>query len=167
MKCATVRGEQEVYPWLDHRVQDAPAGQFSLGEKWWWSRSSSIKIDQQLVTPLGRILEASLAMRGRDAELVRPFKKEKHKQIIVHFKLAPLPDGGVRYTARLKKGQKLAERQLFIRETNAKYSLHEMLVTMGPGDRVTATRTGKLWGEPEQLSISCSEVHGELRITKG
>lgn len=110
-----------------------------------------------LVNKSGRITDVSVVTYGKRVSLLPPCKKEKSKQFLVHLKVKPLLDGGVRYTMRLKMGRKLAERQMFIRNGEAKYTLNEMLITMGPGDEVQAIRTGKLWGEADKLTISCSQ----------
>lgn len=166
MKCATVRGEHEICMWLDHNRQSPNLAQFSLGESWWVSKHASVQMDPALVSKSGKIREASVLMNGRNATLLPPFKKEKNKQLLVHLKVKPLLDGGVRYSMRLEKGRKLAERQMFIRNGEGKFSLNEMLVTMGPGDEVQATRTGKLWGEAEHLTISCSQDGEEITIRR-
>ena len=166
MKCATVRGEHEICTWLDHNQQGLNPAQFSLGESWWASKHTSVPMSLSLINKSGKIREASVLMNGNRAMLLPPFKKEKSKQFLVHIKVKPLLDGGVRYTTRLKKGRKLAERQMFIRNGEGKYSLNEMLVTIGPGDEVQATRTGKLWGEPEHLMISCSPDGEQITVSR-
>jgi len=164
MKCATVRGEHEICQWLDHKSQGGVLNKFALGETWWGSKPSSIKMDPSLPNKFGQIQEASVLITGRLAELVRPVKKDKNTQLLVHLKIHPLLDGGVRYTTSLKKGRKIAERQLIVRNGDGKYSLHEMLVTMGDGDYVQATRTGKLWGEAEQITFRCALENNQLTV---
>lgn len=163
MKCATVRGEHDICPWLDHKSQGGKKNQFALGEEWWGSSPSSIAIDNSIANKFGQIHEASILECGRTVEMVRPFKKERKKQLLVHLKITPLLDGGVRYTTRLRKGKKIAERQLIVRTGESKYTLHEMLVTMGDGDYVQATRTGNLWGEPNEVTFKC--VDDQLTVS--
>jgi hypothetical protein len=166
MKCATVRGEHEICMWLDHDRQSANLAEFPLGESWWASKRSSVKMSPTLVSKSRKIREASVLLNGRKATLLPPFKKENSKQILVHLKVTPILDGGVRYSLRLKKGRKLAERQMYIRNGEGKLTLNEMLITMGPGDEVQATRTGKLLGEAEHLTISCSQDGEAVTVTR-
>lgn len=153
MKCATVHGENEIDNWITHKNRAVEPQRLVLGEVWWWGAAVGVQLNSTIVSAHGQIRNASIKSTRHGSELV-PEYRHCNKSMLVHIKVTPFYAGGVRYTTRLKKGRKLAERRLI----NGAHQVQELLVEMGDGDYVIANRTGELNGEPADLIVrACSK----------